>query len=54
MWTRGLMRSITAACRNPWGRVLLLAAYYLAIILILIVMYGRGDISSTEFIYQGF
>jgi hypothetical protein len=40
--------------RSPVGRVLLLTVYYLAIIVALIVMYGRGDLSSTKFVYQGF
>ncbi len=48
------MRSITAAFRSPWGRTLLLSAYYLAIILGLILMYGRGKLTNTNFIYQGF
>lgn len=28
--------------------------YYLAVILILIVMYGRGDFHTPPFVYQGF
>lgn len=33
---------------------LLLALYYLAVLLGLIVLYGRGDFSTSGFIYQGF
>jgi len=32
----------------------LLVLYYLAIVLALIVMYGRGDFSTPPFVYQGF
>ena len=33
---------------------ILLIVYYLVIVGILIVMYGRGDFSTTPFVYQGF
>ncbi len=45
------VRGFTA---NPWVRGTLLAIYYLAIIAVLILMYGKGDFSTPEFIYQGF
>lgn len=32
----------------------LLILYYFAIILALILMYGRGDFSTPPFVYQGF
>jgi hypothetical protein len=32
----------------------LLILYYFAIILGLILMYGRGDFSTPPFVYQGF
>jgi hypothetical protein len=48
------MTSITAAYRSPLGRVALLTAYYFAIILLLVVLYGEGDLGSTDFVYQGF
>jgi hypothetical protein len=35
-------------------RVVLLALYYLMIIAALIVLYGKGDFSSSGFVYQGF
>jgi hypothetical protein len=38
----------------PRLRVAALAAYYLAIIAGLIVLYGRGDFSTPSFVYQGF
>ena len=54
MWISGLIRSIIERFRDPLGRGLILLAYYLVIIAALIAMYGRGDFSSTEFVYQGF
>jgi D-Ala-teichoic acid biosynthesis protein. len=39
---------------NPWARGILLTLYYLAILLGLILMYGKGDFSTPPFIYQGF
>jgi hypothetical protein len=39
---------------NPWLRGAALTLYYLAILLGLLVMYGRGDFSTPSFIYQGF
>jgi len=54
MWIRGWTRYISASCRSPLGRVLLLTAYYLIILAALILIYGKGDFSSTEFVYQGF
>ncbi len=39
---------------NPWIRGFLLILYYLAILLGLILMYGKGDFSTHPFIYQGF
>jgi hypothetical protein len=43
-----------AACRSPWGRIVLLSAYYFAIIVVLILLYGKGNLTPTNFIYQGF
>ena len=43
-WTKGETR---------FARVLLIL-YYFAVIVALIVMYGRGDFSTPPFIYQGF
>lgn len=48
------MKSIIAFFRSPLGRVILLSAYYLAIIAGLVVLYGKGNFSATEFVYQGF
>lgn len=33
---------------------LVLALYYLAVLLALVVLYGRGDFSTSGFIYQRF
>jgi hypothetical protein len=54
MSIKGLMTSIIAAFRSPPGRVALLAAYYIAILLLLILLYGKGDFGATDFVYQGF
>ncbi len=40
--------------QNPYLRMILLTLYYLAIILALIALYGRGDFSTPPFVYQGF
>ena len=54
MSIKGLMTSIIAAFHSPLGRVVLLTAYYVGIILLLVVLYGEGDFGSTDFVYQGF
>ena len=46
--------SISAFLSNPWVRGTLLVLYYLAIIAGLILMYGKGNFATPEFIYQGF
>jgi hypothetical protein len=48
------MPSITAGYANPWVRGLVLTAYYLAILVGLVLLYGRGDFSTPPFVYQGF
>ena len=40
--------------RHPTVHRALLILYYLAVILILIAMYGPGDIRTPPFVYQGF
>jgi uncharacterized membrane protein YbhN (UPF0104 family) len=54
MWIKGLMRYITESSHSPILRVVMLTAYYVAIIAALIVMYGPGSSTATEFVYQGF
>ena len=54
MLIKGLIRSITASFRSPLGKVLWLSAYYLLIIVALVLLYGKGNLSSSEFVYQGF
>ncbi|MEO7319208.1 MAG: teichoic acid D-Ala incorporation-associated protein DltX [Chthoniobacteraceae bacterium] len=39
---------------HPRTRVIALTFYYLAIIVGLIALYGRGDFSTPGFVYQGF
>ncbi len=50
----GLVQHILAFFTNPWVRGVLLLFYYLMIIAVLIIMYGRGNFSTPSFIYQGF
>ncbi len=44
----------TSLYSNPTLRILALTLYYLAIILGLIILYGKGDFSTPPFVYQGF
>jgi hypothetical protein len=39
---------------HPRARPALLALYYLAVIGVLIAMYGRGNFETPEFVYQEF
>jgi|HubBroStandDraft_1064217.scaffolds.fasta_scaffold148069_2 hypothetical protein len=39
---------------QPWVRAVVLTCYYTAIILGLILIYGRGNFTTPTFIYQGF
>ena len=53
-----MLRRVSAFVRGlaakPSVRFVALTVYYLAIILGLIIMYGKGDFSTPPFIYQGF
>lgn len=40
--------------QHPVLHRVLLVLYYLAVILILIMMYGRGDFRTPPFVYQNF
>jgi hypothetical protein len=40
--------------QHPTLHRVLLILYYVAVILTLIAMYGRGDFSTPPFVYQGF
>lgn len=37
-----------------WPRAVGLFLYYLAILLLLLLIYARGDFATVKFIYQGF
>lgn len=54
MWTKHWMSFIMDLIRNPWIRAVALTLYYLAILAVLIWMYGKGDFSTPGFVYQGF
>ena len=49
-WPPMLAKLVT----HPWVRIVALTFYYLAIIVGLIAMYGKGDFSTPSFIYQNF
>jgi hypothetical protein len=48
------MPFITELYSNQWVRGTLLTLYYLAILLGLILLYGKGDFSTPRFVYQAF
>ena len=52
--TRHWTRFTTAVSQNWLIRTGALVLYYLAILLGLLLLYGNGDFSAPEFIYQGF
>ena len=37
-----------------WRRSVALYLYYLAVIIALLLIYGRGDFTTAPFVYQGF
>ncbi len=39
---------------HGWRRTAVLFVYYLAILVALLLIYGRGDFVTAPFIYQGF
>jgi hypothetical protein len=43
-----------APAPTSWWRVIGLALYYLAILIAIIVLHGRGGLETPKFIYQGF
>lgn len=45
---------IAALLANPAVQFGARTLYYLAILIGLIVMYGKGDFSTPSFVYQGF
>ena len=48
--TEALLRLVA----HPGVRLVALTLYYLAILLGLVLLYGRGDFSTPPFVYQGF
>ena len=49
-----LQALLTGLWSNPLLRAATLTLYYLAILVGLIALYGRGDFSTPSFVYQGF
>jgi hypothetical protein len=54
MWIKRSTHFFTVIYTNPWLRAILLVLYYLAILVGLVVLYGKGNFTPTPFIYQGF
>ncbi len=54
MSIKRLINFFTTFYANPLGRICILTVYYLAIIAGLVFMYGKGDFSTPDFVYQGF
>lgn len=52
--SNNLIPAVAKFASNPWVRGAALTLYYLAILIGLIVLYGKGDFSTPSFIYQGF
>ena len=49
-----LTKAVLALVADPRVRLVALTVYYLAILLGLVLLYGRGDFSTPPFVYQGF
>lgn len=54
MSTRPWMHFFMTCYTNLWVRRVFLTLYYLAIIGGLIYLYGKGDFSTPDFVYQAF
>ncbi|HEX9371850.1 MAG TPA: teichoic acid D-Ala incorporation-associated protein DltX [Roseiflexaceae bacterium] len=50
----GILTKGRALCARPGVRLCARTIYYLAILVGLLLIYGRGDFSTPPFIYQGF
>jgi hypothetical protein len=48
------MTPVAKLLASPLLRVLGLTLYYVAIITVLVCLYGKGDFSTPSFIYQNF
>ena len=46
--------ALASLAGNHWIRLIALTVYYLAILVGLIALYGRGDFSTPPFVYQNF
>ncbi len=48
------MRFTMKPAVKRWGGQLLLTLYYLAILVGLVLLYGRGQFTVIDFVYQGY
>src|SRR5262249_11204276 len=53
MSLRRWMLSFSTFFARPWVRIAVRTVYYLAILIGLLLIYGKGDFSTPPFIYQG-
>jgi len=49
-----ILRFWQALRRSPWARQAWLSLYYLLVLAALAAIYGQGNFSAPDFIYQGF
>ncbi len=54
MWIKLSMHFFTEIYANSWVKTILLVLYYLAILIGLVILYGKGNFKPAPFIYQGF
>ena len=47
-------RELSVPAVHGWVRSVALYLYYLAVIITLLLIYGRGDFTTAPFVYQGF
>ena len=52
--SQDLTEALLQLVADPRVRLAALTLYYLAILLGLVLLYGRGDFSTPPFVYQGF
>jgi hypothetical protein len=54
MSTKQWTSFFTGLYTNPWVRIISLTLYYVAILVGLILIYGKGNFSAPSFVYQAF
>lgn len=54
MSIKSWMPFFTTVCNDARIKRIVLVLYYFAILISLILMYGKGDFSAPSFVYQNF